>query len=125
MNSDFKITSEQIEQQGKPSITVFNLRGWLDAQSEEILFSSSQEAHSKDALHLILNLEDVNMITSRGIRAFQRIQKLYTAQNANTDSTGMRLCNAQPNVYNVLKLSGFLTTLPVYESLQAALESYD
>lgn len=125
MNSDFKITSEQIEQQGKPSITVFNLRGWLDAQSEEILFTASQEAHSKGALHLILNLEDVNMITSRGIRAFQRIQKLYTAQNANIDSTGMRLCNSQPNVYNILKLSGFLPTLPVYESLQAALESYD
>lgn len=125
MNSDFKITSEQIQQQGKKSVTVFNLRGWLDAQSEEILFSASQEAHSTDSQHLILNLEDVNMITSRGIRAFQRIQKLYTTQNANTDSSGMRLCNAQPNVYNVLKLSGFLQTLPVYESLQAALESYD
>lgn len=124
MNSDFKITSEQI-QHGNNSVTVFNLRGWLDAQSEEILFKASQEAHSKDALHLILNLEDVNMITSRGIRAFQRIQKLYTAQDANTDSSGMRLCNAQPNVYNVLKLSGFLQTLPVYESLQAALESYE
>lgn len=125
MNSDFKITSEQIQQQGKNSATVFNLRGWLDAQSEESLFTAAQEAHSKDTLYLILNLEDVNMITSRGIRALQRIQKLYKAQDANTDSTGMRLCNAPPNVYNVLKLSGFLQTLPVYESLQAALESYN
>ena len=124
MNSDFKITSEQI-QQGKNSVTIFNLRGWLDAQSEEILFLATQEAQSQGTLHLILNLEDINMITSRGIRAFQRIQKLYTTQDAHTDSSGIRLCNAQPNVYNVLKLSGFLPTLPVYESLQAALESYD
>lgn len=121
MNADFKITSEQIEQQGKKTVTVFHLSGWLDAQSEGKLLSAALEAQSGGTQHLILSLEEVDMLTSTGIRAILSIQKLFTLSD---DASGIRLCNAPPNVYHVLKLTGFLKSMPVYESLQAALESY-
>lgn len=124
MNADFKITSEQIEQieqQGKKPVTVFHLSGWLDAQSEGKLLSAALEAQAGGAQHLILSLEEVDMLTSTGIRAILSIQKLFTLSD---DASGFRLCNAPPNVYHVLKLTGFLKSMPVYESLQAALESY-
>lgn len=124
MNSDFRITSEQIQQQGKPITTVFIVRGWLDAQSEENLVTAAQEVFNAGTRYLIVNLEDVNMLTSIGIRALQKVNKLFTPQD-NNSSIGLRLCNASPNVYEVLKITGFLKLLPVYESLEAALESFN
>ena len=118
MSVDFKITSEQIQQQGKDPVTVFHLRGWLDAQSEEMLLTAAREARTAGTNHLVLYLEELTMLTSVGIRAIQKAQKVF--ENA----TDLKLCNAPPNVYHVLKLTGFLQTLPVYESLQAALDSY-
>ena len=122
MNADFKITSEQIERQGKSPVTVFHLSGWLDAQSEGKLLSTALEAQAGGAQYLILSLEEVDMLTSTGIRAILSAQKLI---NLSDGTSGVRLCNAPPNVYHVLKLTGFLQTMPVYESLQAALDSYE
>ena len=118
MNADFKITSEQIEQLGKKPFTVFHLHGWLDAQSEQILLSAAQEARTAETNYLVLNLEELSMLTSVGIRAIQKTQKLFE------NPSDLKLCNAPPNVYHVLKLTGFLQSLPVYENLQAALDAY-
>ncbi|HCR71108.1 MAG TPA: anti-sigma factor antagonist, partial [Anaerolineae bacterium] len=46
-----------------------------------------------------------------------KAQKMFESDSA------IKLCNAPPNVYHVLKLSGFLQFMPVYESLEAALSS--
>lgn len=121
MNADFKITSEQIQAEGKEPVTIFNLQGWLDAQSEGKLLSAALEVQNAGTRHLILNLENVDMLTSSGIRVMLSIHQLF---NLSDNSSGVRLCNPQPNVYHVLKLTGFLQTMPVYESLQAALDSY-
>jgi len=34
------------------------------------------------------------------------------------------LCNAPPQIYNVLGITGFLQNIPMYESLADALESF-
>ncbi|HRJ74747.1 MAG TPA: STAS domain-containing protein [Anaerolineales bacterium] len=117
MKSDFKFTSEKIEQLGKPPATVFHLHGWLDVQSEKLLLSAVEEARATGTSTIILNLEELTMLTSMGIRAIQKAQKMFESDSA------IKLCNAPPNVYHVLKLSGFLQFMPVYESLEAALSS--
>lgn len=119
-SSDFKITKEEIQQQDKP-VTVFYMRGWLDAQSEAGLFSAAEEAHAQGVRYLVLNLEDIQMLTSAGIRALQRVYKLFLSP----DMSGMRLCSAPPQVYHALAITGFLQTAPMYENLQAALTSYE
>lgn len=119
-NSDFKISSEQIQHQDKP-VTVFYLRGWLDAQSEGKLFEAAQEAHTQGVRYLVVNLEDIQMLTSAGIRALQKIYKLYLA----SETSGMRLCSAPPQVYHALAITGFLQTSPMYENQKAALASYE
>ncbi len=119
-NPDFKITSEQIQQQERP-VTVFHIRGWLDAQSETGLFDAAQEAHTKGVRYLVLNLEDIQMLTSAGIRALHKIYKLYLS----TETSGLKICSAPPQVYHALAVTGFLQTVPMYENLQAALTSYD
>lgn len=118
-NSDFKLTSEQIQHEDMP-VTVFHLRGWLDAQSETSLFNAAEEAHHQGAHHLVLNLEEIQMLTSAGIRAIQKVYKLFQL----SETSGMRLCNAPPQVYHALAITGFLQTVPMYENLKAALSSY-
>ena len=46
MNADLKITSEQIQRQGKDPVTVFHLRGWMDAQSEDQLLTAARETYA-------------------------------------------------------------------------------
>lgn len=123
-SSDFKITTEQIQRPDKNSVTVFHLRGWLDAQSESSLVTAAQEAHTQGVRYLILNLEDINTLTSAGIRGLQKVYKLFTDSNPN-DKVHLKLCNAPPQVYHVLALTGFLQTMPMYETLKAALTSYE
>ena len=119
-NADFKITSEQIQHQDQP-VTVFHLRGWLDAQSEAGLFSAAQEAHTQGVRYLVLNLEDIQMLTSAGIRVLQKVYKVFLS----SETSGLKICSAPPQVYHALAITGFLQTVPMYENLQAALTSYE
>jgi anti-anti-sigma factor len=125
MDSDLKIISEQIQRQGKDPVTVFHLRGWLDAQSEEQLLTQAREAHAAGARYLILDLAEISMLTSTGMRAIQKVYMIFTPPDQNVKIDHMKLCNALPQVYHVLGVTGFLQTMPMYESLQSALDSYE
>lgn len=114
MNTELKITSESANQQ----TTIFHLHGWLDAHSEQKLITTSQEVHQQGVHRLILDLEEISMLTSAGIRSIQKVQKMFA-----TSGHDIKLCNAPPQVYHVLKITGVLQILPMYESLQAALDS--
>jgi anti-anti-sigma factor len=116
MNTALKISQEQVDSQ----TSVFHLNGWLDAQSEETLIKAAQDSRSQGVKSLVLDLEEISMLTSAGIRSIQKIFKNFTESQEGLE---LKLCNAPPNVYHVLKLTGILQMLPIYESLQAALET--
>ena len=124
-NSDFKITTEQIEQAGRTPVTVLNLRGWLDAQGEGQLVKTAENAHQNGAKHLVIDLSDVELVTSAGIRALQKVYKLFISPEPGTPTSSLKLCNAQPQVYRVLALTGFLQSALMYETLQSALTSFE
>ena len=125
MNTDFKITSEQIQRQGKHPVTVFHLQGWMDAQSEDQLLTAAREAYAAGMHHLVLDMAEIDMLTSAGMRTIQKVYKLFTPPDQNDKTAHMKLCNASPPVYHVLGVTGFLQTMPMYESLQTALDSYE
>ena len=125
MNADLKITSEQIQRQGKDPITVFHLRGWMDAQSEDQLLTAAREAYAAGMRYLILDMAEIDMLTSAGMRTIQKVYKLFTPPDQNAKTAHIKLCNALPPVYHVLGVTGFLQTMPMYESLQTALDSYE
>src|SRR3990170_165185 len=76
MDITLEITTEQA--QGKVPVTVFHLQGWLDAQSEEQLLAAAREAHDAGARFLLLDLAEVDTLTSAGMRAMQKVYKLFT-----------------------------------------------
>ena len=122
MDSTLKITEEQI--QGNVHITVLHLRGWLDAQSEESLLAAARDAYDEGSRFLLLDLSEVDTLTSAGMRAMQKVYKLFTPAEENFKVARVKLCSAPPQVYHVLGITGFLLTIPNYETAQAAIDSF-
>lgn len=122
MASDLKIQTEQVRAQ--QPITVFHLTGWLDQSSEDQLVEAARLAHEKGARFLLLDLGGVPTLTSAGMRAIQRVHKLFTPESSPSATGRLKLCNATPGVYQVLSMTGFLQSLPNFESAQTAIDSF-
>ncbi len=123
METGLKITEEQV--QAKMPIMVFHLRGWLDAQSEEQLLGAARDAYEGGSRYLLLDLSEVDTLTSAGMRAIQKVFRLYSPSNEQPNTNPVKMCNAPPQIYHVLGITGFLQTIPNYESIQAALDSFE
>ena len=122
MNSEFRIVSEQV-QAGVP-VTVFHIRGWLDAQSEAQLLENARLAHDEGARYLLINMSDLDTLTSAGMRALQKVYQIFTPKEDQFKVAHLKLCNAPPQIYNVLGITGFLQNIPMYESMDTALDSF-
>lgn len=122
MNSDFKLSSEQ--RQADVPVTVFHVSGWLDAQSESRLLEEARVAHDGGALYLLIDMGDLDTITSAGLRALQKTYQIFTPKEERFKVAHLKLCNAPAQIYNVLGITGFLQNIPMYESLDDALESF-
>jgi len=122
MESGLKITIEELSE--KIPVTVFHLRGWLDAQSEEQFLGTARDAYSKGARNLLLDLAEVDTLTSAGMRAIQKVYKIFTPEAEQFKVARVKMCNAPPQIYHVLGITGFLQNIPNYESTKAALDSF-
>ena len=122
MDSDLKITSEKV--QASVPVTVFYLRGWLDSQSEEQLLETARLAHDEGARYLLINMSDLDTLTSAGMRALQKVYQIFTPKEDHFKVAHLKLCNAPPQIYNVLGITGFLQNIPMYESMDTALDSF-
>ena len=122
MNSDLKISSEQT--QADVPVTVFRLSGWLDAQSEGQLLEDARKAHDGGARYLLIDMSNLDTLTSAGMRALQKVYQVFTPKEDQFKLAHLKLCNAPPQIYNVLGITGFLQNIPMYESTEAALQSF-
>lgn len=122
MNSDLKISTEQA--QGSVPVTILHIRGWLDAQSEEQLLAAARIAYEGGARYLLINMTELDTLTSAGIRAIQKVYQMYTPKEEHMKVSHLKLCNAPPQIYNVLGITGFLHNVPMYASVTDALEAF-
>lgn len=122
MESDFRISSEQM--QADVPVTIFHLRGWLDAHSEEDLLAAARTAYDEGAHYLLIDMKELETLTSAGMRALQKVYHIFTPKEEHFKVAHVKLCNAPPQIYNILGITGFLHNIPMYESLGAALQSF-
>ena len=122
MNSDLKITIEQA--QASVPVTVFHIRGWLDGQSEEDFLGAARTVYEEGTRFLLVDMNELDTLTSAGIRAIQKVYQMYTPKEEHMKVSHLKLCNAPPQIYNVLGITGFLHNVPMYESLSAALDAF-
>ena len=122
MDSDLKIEVEQ--GQAAVPVTVFHIGGWLDAQSEPQLLEAARVAYDDGARYLLINMRDLDTLTSAGMRSLQKVYLMYTPKEDHFKVSHLKLCNAPPQIYNVLGITGFLQNIPMYESLEDALTAF-
>jgi anti-anti-sigma factor len=122
MDATLKIIKKQV--QGKVHVTVLHLRGWLDAQSEELLLKTARDSYEEGSRFILIDLAEVDTLTSAGMRAIQKVYKLYTPAEEHFKVARVKLCNAPPQVYHILGITGFLQNIPNYEAIQAAIDSF-
>ncbi len=122
MLSDLKNSIEKV--QGTVPVTVFHLRGWLDAQSEEEFVTWASQVYEEGTRYLLLDLSELDTLTSGGMRAIQRVYKMYTTEGEDPEFAHLKMASAPPPVYHALKITGFLKSIPMYESVQSAINSF-
>jgi anti-anti-sigma factor len=122
MGIDFKLTKEYPE--GKPKLALFHVGGWLDAQSERRLVEAVQRAKDEGAQYVLLELSGMDTITSAGIRAIQQAYRLLTPKDDASKIVRLKLCNAPPQIYQILSMTGLLINVPTYEGIDIAIDSF-
>jgi anti-anti-sigma factor len=121
MGVDFKLS--RTTPAGRDNIAVLHLEGWLDARSEEPLVSAVKSARDAGAEYIVIDLAGVSTITSAGIRGIQKSFGLVTPKGG-TVIGRLKLCSASPQVYQVLSITGLLISVPMYESVDIAVDSF-
>jgi anti-anti-sigma factor len=122
MLSDLKNSVENV--QGAVPITIFHLRGWLDSQSEDEFVKWASEAYEQGSRYLLLDMSELDTLTSAGMRAIQKVYKMYTTAGEDMEKAHLKMASAPPPVYHALKITGFLKSIPMYESVRSAIDSF-
>ena len=116
-------------------VLILHLAGRLDAQTQANLLNIAKLEQAARTRFLLIDLKDVEIITSAGLGALHNIYKLFTTK-AELDawekekhgdlykSPYFKLAGASSNVYYVLNISGFLHNIPIYPNLDDALKSF-
>lgn len=115
------------------TVTILHLQGRVDAASEALVREQASRLHAEGARHLLLDLSQVDYISSAGLRAIHTLYKLFTpAEEIKAWKPGgdvyktpyFKLLCPSPQVYGVLNLAGFLHNIPFFTNLKDALESF-
>ena len=128
------LTINKSQEQGKSLVTVLHLNGQLDGSTESQLLETARQAHEEGAKHLLLDLSELTMLTSAGLRAIQNILRLFTPQEDKDlirmhgeepyKSPYFKLVCPNPQIYYILNISGFLQNLLIYKDMQEAMQSF-
>jgi anti-anti-sigma factor len=126
------------QQSARVPVTVFHIKGEIDAHTFEQLQKLAQESFQGGLRDLILDLSEVSYVSSAGLRAINNIFNLLRANAPGEDnaslSKGLRdgtykshhlkLLNPQPAVFKVLDIAGVDMYLEVHQNLNDALASF-
>ena len=126
------------QMQGRIPVTVFQLKGEIDANCYEQLQAEAHKAHETGTKDIIIDLSQVKYISSSGLRAFHHIFILLRTNAANESDEAMKkgladgafksphlkLVNPPATVRDVLKTSGFDMFLEIHSNINEAVASF-
>jgi anti-anti-sigma factor len=122
------------QERAKVPVTVFQLKG--DLTSEEPLRSQVEAAHNSGAHHLLLDLTNVQYISSAGLRALHHAYSLLRDQTtAQSDvprgilagtyhSPHLKLLKPSKNAMKALSVAGFDMFLEIHDDYKKAIASF-
>jgi anti-anti-sigma factor len=130
--SELTITTSQI--QGDVTATILHLHGHLHGPTEQELLDSARQIFEDGTKHLLLDMSELEVLSSAGLRAIQNIFKLFTPQD-DVDvmrkhgdepykSPYFKIVCAKPEIYYILNITGFLQNILIYNNLIDATDSF-
>jgi anti-anti-sigma factor len=131
-----EITTSQ--EQGRVPVTVFHLKGELDAVLAEQLRQHGRDAIAAGARYFLVDLSDVPYIASAGLRAFQELftslrdgadekgdQAVYQGLRDGTyKSPNLKLVSPTRHALEALSTAGFDMFLEIHRDLRDAVASF-
>jgi anti-anti-sigma factor len=126
------------EQQGRVPVTVFHLKGDIDANSFELLETQAHQAYQAGARNMILDLSKVGYVSSAGLGTFHTIFMLLRSdtqkesdeaikkglRDGTFKSPHLKLLNPSPAVRETLSTMGFDMFLEIHRNLKEAVASF-
>ena len=136
---------------GRVPVTVFEVSGFINLGSASQLEQKAQEESRAGTRYLLLDLSEVESMSSAGLRSILTISKMLASENTDmagkesasengargssapessahksetTNSTYLKLLNPQPGIRRVLGIAGFDNFVEIYEDREQAVRSF-
>jgi anti-anti-sigma regulatory factor len=134
------ISIEQV--QGQTPVSILKVQGDLDGSNYQVLISKAKEIYQAGARHLVLDLSNVNYMSSAGLVALHTIAKLLQGAPLPDPEAGweafhaierdqaaglhaqLKLLNPQAKVDQTLELTGMKDFFEIFTDRQAAIASF-
>jgi len=104
----------------KKKITVVRVGGYIEFTTSDVLDEVIDSVFKTNSYNIIIDLKDVDYISSRGWSIF--LSKIKEIRENDGD---LKLANMNPNVYEVYKVLEFFWFLRVYDSIDEAVRDFD
>ncbi len=98
---------------------IFPLTGRLDAVGTGAALAQVQAALSTGARNILLDMAGVTFMSSSGLRALLLVRKELIARDGQ-----LRLCELQPQVYEVFTITGFTQIFSIHRTRDDALAAF-
>jgi anti-anti-sigma factor len=136
---DSKLQISVSQEAGRVPITVFHLKGDLDASSYKQLETQAREAHQNGARALLLDMHELRYMSSAGLQTLHVIFTMLRSAEASPESDqtmrqGLRdgsfhspyfkLYKPTSAVQDVLKTAGFDMYIEIYSDFKEAVASF-
>jgi anti-anti-sigma factor len=128
------------QEQGKAPVTVIHIEGKLDGSNYKDLVTKGQELTQGGARNILIDLTDVDFMSSAGMVALHSIAKLLKGQTLGNEEgwsllhsidrerggpqKQLKLLNPQPKVARSLELAGFNQLFEIHTDLAQAIASF-
>lgn len=98
--------------------SVLKIKGRIDTVHSGELEKEVNQLFDSGEKHLIFNCEGMNYISSSGLRVFLVAQKKAKAINGK-----LHLCNMQPAIQEIFRISGFSNLFKIFTTQDEAIEN--
>ncbi|HLN72457.1 MAG: STAS domain-containing protein [Methylococcaceae bacterium] len=98
--------------------TILKIKGRIDTVHSSALESEVNQLFANGEKNLIFNCSEVDYISSSGLRIFLVAQKKAISINGK-----LYLCNMQPAIQEIFRISGFSNLFKIFATQQEVLEN--
>ena len=109
----------QIDTRKVYDVLVVDMVGKLDTTTSGEAGDRMVSIAQGDAKEVVLNLENLDYVSSAGLRVILRASKLLQGRNGE-----LKICHANGVMHEVLETSGFNSLLRIYDSEKEAVAAF-